>query len=227
VDSQRKYCNFARSLWFFIGFYQRVFNFTLFLMSITPNKYITVAYELFTENNGERQMVEKATEQQPFQFISGLGTTLDAFENQVKDLAKDAAFDFTLSVEDAYGEYEQSRVIELDKKVFEVDGHFDKSNIFAGNIVPLVNADGIRFNGLVSEVKDTTVVMDLNHPLAGKELNFVGRVIETRDATKDEIQGMLNMLSGEGCGCGCDDCKGDCDCDDDECCGHHHDGCKH
>ena len=90
-----------------------------------------------------------------------------------------------------------------------------------------MNADGARFNGTIAEVKADTVTVDLNHPLAGKALNFIGEVTENRDATKDEIQGMLNMLSGEGgCGCGCDSCGG---CDDDcGCDGHHHEGgCGH
>ncbi len=196
-------------------------------MDTTPNKYITVAYELFTDNEGTPELMEKATAAHPFQFISGLGTTLDAFEAQIKPLAKGEKFDFTLSVDDAYGPFEQERVIEVNKDVFKVNGVFDKEYIYPGAVVPLMNADGARFNGTISEVKDEVVVVDLNHPLAGKELHFIGEVTENRDATNEEIQGMLNMLSGEGgcgCGCGCDDCEGDCD-------GKHHGeggcGCGH
>ena len=125
------------------------------------------------------------------------------------------------------GEIVTGQVIEVSKDVFKIDGRFDSEHIYPGSVVPLMNADGARFNGTIAEVKDTTVTVDLNHPLAGKALNFVGEVTENRDATKDEIQGMLNMLSGEGgCGCGCDSCGG---CDDDcGCDGHHHGGgCGH
>lgn len=191
-------------------------------MDTTPNKYITVAYELFTDNDGNKELIEKAPVEHPFQFISDMGTTLDAFEAQIKPLKKGDKFDFTLSVEETYGEYEEERVLELSKDVFKINGHFDKEHIYPGNVVPLMNADGARFNGTIAEVKEDTVIVDLNHPLAGKELNFVGEVTENRDATKDEIQGMLNMLSGEGgCSCGCDSCGG---CGDD--CGHdgHHEG---
>ena len=166
-------------------------------MDTTPNKYITVAYELYTDFDGKRELVEKAPIEHPFQFISDMGTTLDAFEAQIKPLQKGEKFNFTLSVEEAYGEYEQERV---------------------------------RFNGTITDVKEDTVTVDLNHPLAGKALNFIGEVTENRDATKDEIQGMLNMLSGEGgCGCGCDSCGGGCG-DDCDCDGHHHEegcGCGH
>lgn len=191
-------------------------------MDTTPNKYITVAYELFTDNDGNKELIEKAPVEHPFQFISDMGTTLDAFEAQIKPLKKGDKFDFTLTVEEAYGEYEEERVLKLSKDVFKINGHFDKEHIYPGSVVPLMNADGARFNGTITEVKEDTVTVDLNHPLAGKELNFVGEVTEHRDATKEEIQGMLNMLSGEGsCGCGCDSCGG---CGDD--CGHdgHHEG---
>ena len=187
-------------------------------MDTTPNKYITVAYELYTDFDGKRELVEKAPIEHPFQFISDMGTTLDAFEAQIKPLQKGEKFNFTLSVEEAYGEYEQERVLELNKDVFKVNGHFDKEHIYPGSVVPLMNADGARFNGTITDVKEDTVTVDLNHPLAGKALNFIGEVTENRDATKDEIQGMLNMLSGGGCG-------DDCDCD-----GHHHEegyGCGH
>lgn len=48
------------------------------------NKYITVAYKLYAIEDGERDFTEEATTEHPFQFISGLGLTLEAFENQLK-----------------------------------------------------------------------------------------------------------------------------------------------
>lgn len=194
-------------------------------MDTTSSKYITVAYELYTDFNGKNELVEKAPAEHPFQFISDLGTTLDAFEAQIKPLQKGDKFDFTLSVEEAYGEYEKERVLEVSKDIFKVNGQFDNEHIYPGSVVPLMNNEGARFNGTIVEVKDDTVTVDLNHPLAGKALHFIGEVTENRDATKEEIQNLLNMLSGEGgcggCGGGC--CGGGCD-DDDDCCGGHHEG---
>lgn len=195
-------------------------------MDTTPNKYITVAYELYTDFDGKRELVEKASVEHPFQFISDLGTTLDAFEAHIKPLRKGEKFDFTLSVEEAYGKFEQERVIDVSKDVFKVNGHFDNEHIYPGSVVPLMNADGARFNGTIVEINKDTVTIDLNHPLAGKALNFVGEVTENRDATRDEIQGMLNMLSGEG-GCGCGSCGGGCGDDDCGCNSRHEHGCGH
>ena len=52
-----------------------------------PNKYISVAYELYTDNEkGIHELVEKAPAEHPFQFISGLGVALDAFESHIAAL---------------------------------------------------------------------------------------------------------------------------------------------
>jgi FKBP-type peptidyl-prolyl cis-trans isomerase SlyD len=177
------------------------------------NKYITVAYSLYTDNaEGVHELVEQAPVEHPFQFITGLDVALTAFEEKLKDLAPGDAFDFTLSVDEAYGPYEQEHVITLPKSTFMLNGRFQKDIIFEGAMIPLVNADGNRFQGLVLEVKDEEVVIDLNHPLAGKELHFKGTVVTSREATQEEITSLIKMMSGEGgCGCGCGgDCGGDC-----------------
>jgi len=196
-------------------------------METAENKYITVAYDLYTTEDGERELVERATPEHPFQFISGLGTTLDAFESEVKDLNKGDKFEFTIPAAGAYGDYDDDHVLDLPKHIFEVDGRFDTSQIFEGNVVPLMDSEGRRLNGTVVEVKDDIVVMDMNHPLAGEDLMFVGEVVESRPATSEEVQSMIQMMSGQGgCGCGCDSCETDCDeegCGDKDCgCGHDH-----
>lgn len=182
-------------------------------MKTAENKYMTVAYELYTTEDGERELMEKATAENPFQFITGMGTTLEAFEAQLAPLNRGDKFEFTLESADAYGDYDEEHVLDLPKTIFEVDGRFDSERIYAGNVVPLMDAEGHRLNGTVVEVQAETVVIDMNHPLAGAALTFIGEVVESRPATNEEIQGMLNMMSGEGgCGCGCND-----DCSDDSC----------
>ncbi len=169
------------------------------------HRYITVAYDLYADNAaGIHEVLEQATAEYPFQFITNLGMTLDSFEAQVGQLNEGDAFDFTLSVDEAYGPYEEEHVIEVPKEAFHINGRFDKEQIYPGNIIPLVNEDGYHFDGLVVEVKDAVVVIDLNHPLAGKALHYKGRVVTARDATLQEVQGAVNRMSGEeGCSCGC------------------------
>lgn len=192
-------------------------------MEQNNNKFIAVSYKLYTTDaDGTQTMVEEAPAGKPFSFVSGFGVTLDGFEHAVADLAKGDTFDFVLTSDQAYGEYMEERVVDLDKNIFTVNGRFDHENIFEGAIVPLQNEHGQRFLARVAGISADKVKMDLNHPLAGKTLNFKGSVIENREATNDEIQTMLNHLSGEGCGScggGCGDCGGGC--------GGHDGGCGH
>jgi FKBP-type peptidyl-prolyl cis-trans isomerase SlyD len=197
-------------------------------MEKTPNKYIAVAYKLYAESEGKKVMVEEAPAEQPFNFVSGLAITIPEFEKAVVALNKGDEFDFVLDAAHAYGEHVAERVLDLDKKMFYVDGHFDDKNIYKDAIIPLQNEDGNRFMGHVLEVNDTIVKVDLNHPLAGKSLNFKGTVIESREISKEELQEYVNNLNAGGCGGSCDNCGGSCGGEhhhkDGECCGNHKEG---
>ncbi|MDD3195403.1 MAG: FKBP-type peptidyl-prolyl cis-trans isomerase [Paludibacter sp.] len=186
-------------------------------MKITANKSVSAEYELFVdgEKEGELELMEKATAQQPLSFVYGVGMMLPKFEEQLFGLAAGDKFDFTIPVGDAYGEYEDENVIDLDRSIFEVDGKLDDKVIFAGNVVPLMDSEGNRLNAQVVEVTDAVVKVDLNHPLAGENLHFKGSVLEVRETTEEEMNALMG--GGGGCGCGSGGCGsegGDCGCDD-------------
>ena len=173
------------------------------------NKFITVAYKLYTIEDGDRDFAEEATAEKPFEFISGLGLTLPEFEENIKDLKEGDTFDFVIKKENAYGIYDERQVVALPKKTFEIDGKFDSEHIIEGAIIPLMNAEGQRFNASVSSISETEVTVDLNHPLAGCDLHFTGSIIETRPATNEELAAMAKVMSGEGgCGGNCGGCAG-------------------
>lgn len=178
-------------------------------MEQTPNKYMTVAYELYTEMDGKMELTEQAPVEHPFQFITGMGFTLEAFEKNLINLNAGDKFDFTLSVDDAYGPHMPEGVQELPKSVFEINGKFDSEHIKEGLVIPMMNQQGERFNATVTEITENTVTVDLNHPLAGKELNFKGEVVVSRDATNQEIEDLVKMMTG-GCGGNCGGCGGNC-----------------
>lgn len=186
---------------------------------MAESKYITVAYKLYVkdEDDKEEYLAEECSAEHPFQFISGLGLTLPKFEEAVEGKASGEAFDFVIPCADAYGEFEDELMFDVDKKMFERNGKFDEENIYEGNIIPLQGEDGSRFNGTVIEVKADSVTIDLNHPRAGEDLHFTGTVVMNRPATNEEVSEMLNYISGQGChcgggcgGCGGDECGGGC-----------------
>ncbi len=195
-------------------------------MEKTENKYIAVNYRLYSVADGKKELVEQTSDERPFVFITGFGIALDAFEKAVESLAAGEEFDFSLGKEDAFGDRDERRVISLDKEIFSVDGRFDKENIFVGATIPLQNEDGNRFMGVVLEIGTDKVRIDLNSPLAGKTLNFTGKVLENRTATSDEIQSLVNHLNG-GCSGGCGGCGGNCSHDGEKNGDGHDGGCGH
>lgn len=96
-------------------------------------------------------------------------------------------------------------MIDVPISVFMPNGKLDTNHIYEGAIVAMQGEDGSRFNATIIEIKKDNVLVDLNHPRAGLDLHFVGRVVENRPATNQEIADLLNAMGG------CGGCSGDCD----------------
>lgn len=178
------------------------------IMRISANKYVAVIYDLNVGEGEERELMEKATREVPLKFIYGTGMMIPAFEDALAGLESRDQFDFSLTPENAYGEYNEDHVLELPKNIFEIDGKFDSEMVKEGNTIPMMDADGHRMNGSVLEVKKDVVVMDFNHPLAGETLHFKGEVVDVHEPTAEEIAAMTSSSCGggcEGCGGGCGD----------------------
>lgn len=185
-------------------------------MKITNNAVVNAEYELYVDgDDGTLELMEKATREQPLDFIFGVGMMLPEFEQNLKGLESGDSFEFSINCEDAYGEYDDEAVIELERAVFEVDGKLDEEFVFEGNVVPLIDSEGNRLQAQVVSVTDTHVTVDLNHPLAGENLHFKGKVIDVREASEEELNALF------GCG-GCSGCH-EGNCDDS----HNHGGCAH
>lgn len=192
-------------------------------MEEKKNKFIAANYKLYAiDNEGNKELVEETTTEKPFIFISGFGTALESFEEKVVDMAKDAEFDFELSKDEAFGDAFDNRILDLDKEMFCIDGKFDHERIYQDAIVPLKNEDGNVFSGKVLSISDDKVKIDLNHPLAGKTLNFKGVILENRDATDEEIQFMISHMGGSGCSHDCGSCGGCGEHEHGECGNHKH-----
>jgi len=187
---------------------------------MAQNKFISVSYQLYSiDQDGSKHLVEQTQQGRPFQFITGFGYSLDAFEQHILALEQGEKFDFALAPAQAFGEYDKEGVHKMKREVFMVNDKFDNDNIFPGAVITLMDEEEKRFMARVIKVEDDGVTIDTNHPLAGLTLEFNGVVLENRDATNQEIEKMLTHLSH-----GCGGCGGDCgDCGDD--CGGC--GCKH
>ena len=170
-------------------------------MKISTNKFVALSYDLTVGEGEERELMEKATAETPLEFIFGTDSMLQAFEKNIDGLAEGVSFDFTLTPEEAYGEYDDDHVVDLPRNIFEQDGVLNEEVIFEGNTVPMMDTNGNRLNGSVVEVKEDVIKMDFNHPLAGETLNFSGKVLTVRESTPEEIAALFAPQGG-GCGCG-------------------------
>jgi len=174
-------------------------------------RMIAVAYELSVDIDGEETIVEECLAERPFRFVTGVGYTFEVFEKILKPLKEGETFDFIIDAADANGPRDEDYVFDVDKSLFCVDGEFQHEEVYPGNIVPLLDADGNRLQATIVAVKRDKVTIDLNHPLAGKDLHFRGSVVENRVATAEELQSVTRGCCGGCHGGGCEGggCEGD------------------
>lgn len=172
-------------------------------MKIETNKYVILSYDLHVGEDEERELMESATKETPLEFIFGTNSMLQSFEEQIEGKGPGDKFKFTLTSDEAYGEFDEEKVLELPKNIFAVDGEVDEEMLFEGNTIPMMDTEGNRLMGSIVEVNDDIVSMDFNHPLSGETMHFEGSVIDVRDATPEEI---ASLFAAEGGGCsGCSD----------------------
>ena len=155
-------------------------------MQIANNKVVELMYELRLDN-ADSEAFETTTPENPFVFLFGANNVLPDFETHLIGLKAGDKFSFSIKSEDGYGEYDEEAIVELPKNIFEFEGKLDENMVKAGNVLPMRDQDGHAMNGTVVEVKSDVVVMNFNHPLAGKDLFFSGTIASVREATEEEL----------------------------------------
>ena len=192
-------------------------------MKIEQNKVVEFCYELEVEG----KVVDQTTKERPLDYIHGTGSLLPKLEAAIEGMEPGDRFDVTLSPADGYGEVDPSRILDLPKSAFEVNGEVREDLLVPGNTIPMLNSMGGVIPGVVLEVSEDSVKMDLNHQMAGKTLHFTGEVLTVREATEKELTEDLHGEFVHSCGCGgCHggDCGSGCEggnCSDDCGCGCH------
>ncbi len=156
-------------------------------MKIADNAVVSMTYTL-TENDENGSTIQEVNKDKPFVFIYGSGFLLPKFEENILGLEAGKSYAFSLESDAAYGPIREDALMELDKKIFEIEGKIDENILFVGNDIPMQNNDGQTVMGKVMEISDDKVKMDFNHPLAGVNLHFKGEILDIREATPEEIE---------------------------------------
>ncbi len=190
-------------------------------MKIAQNAVVEFSYELEVDG----QVVDQAPKERPLDYIHGTNSLIPALEAHIEGMEPGDKFEVTISPADGYGEVDPNRIIDLPKSAFEIDGEVREDLLVPGNTIPMLNAMGGVIPGVVVEVSEDSVKMDLNHQMAGKTLHFIGEILTVREATEKELTEGLHGELVHSCGCGCHgDHEGGCHGHEGGCDGHCGDG---
>ena len=155
-------------------------------MKVEKNKVVSVSYKL-NENDINGAELDNAGENNPLSFIFGIGQLIPGFEKNILDKTAGDNFEFNVSPEEAYGDYDENAVIDLPIDIFMKDGKVDNEILKVGNIIPLQDNEGHVFQGKILKIGLEKVQVDFNHPLAGITLFFSGKILNVRDASEEEL----------------------------------------
>ena len=103
----------------------------------------------------------------PMSVQVGNGNLIPAFESALVGMTPGQTKTINLTAAEAYGVHHDEAVVTVSRTAFPEDFIFQKGVAVTGH-----NPDGNRFNATIISFDDESVVLDHNHPLAGKDINF-------------------------------------------------------
>jgi FKBP-type peptidyl-prolyl cis-trans isomerase SlyD len=157
-------------------------------MKINAQHVVSVSYTLHTtDDNNEKVHVETAGEENPLVFIYGMGMMLPLFETNISALSTGDAFEFKIPAAEGYGELDETAIVEVPTSIFLLEGQLDESRFFPGAVVSMQDQEGNVMQAQILQINEEKAVLDFNHPMAGKDLYFSGKVLAVRPATAEEL----------------------------------------
>lgn len=118
-------------------------------------------------------VVDSTLDKEPFTFTTGAGQVIPGFERAVLGMSTGTSKTVKVDVEEAYGTYYKELIKEVDRSEFPADFKFE-----VGQHLELPHPDGQFGLVTVLNISDKTLVLDGNHPLAGKELTIEIQLLE-------------------------------------------------
>ncbi|MFZ2969401.1 MAG: peptidylprolyl isomerase [Sulfuricurvum sp.] len=172
-------------------------------MAIEANQIVSIEYEV----RDGASVVDSNVGGQPLVFMFGKGQVIPGLENGIANMNMGEKADVLVKAGDAYGDYNEEAQQELPRE------QFAGLDLNVGMTLYGQGEDGGTVQVIVKAINDDSVVIDFNHPLAGKDLMFTVTVQAIRDATAEEAMSGIpaeNAVEDSGCcgsggnhGCGC------------------------
>ena len=172
-------------------------------MAIEANQIVSIEYEV---RDGEA-VVDSNVGGAPLVFMFGKGQIIPGLENGIVDMAIGEKGDVLVKAEDAYGALNPDAKQEVPKD------QFAGIDLEVGMTLYGQGEDGGTVQVVVKEIGAENVIIDFNHPLAGKDLMFSVTINNVRDASAEEAMTGVPAENqqedgccgtGGGTGCGCD-----------------------
>jgi FKBP-type peptidyl-prolyl cis-trans isomerase SlyD len=151
-------------------------------MKITPQCVVALTWTL-KDTLGE--VLDELDE--PIEFLMGGDDLLSSIEENLQGHQTGDKLDMQLEPEQAFGDYDESRVFLETRSLFPAD--IEAGMTFDGAALPAGSSAAIPpdFIYTVTEIYPEHVVLDGNHPLAGIAIRLSVKVEFVREATADEI----------------------------------------
>lgn len=163
-------------------------------MQISKQKAVTVEYTL-TNDTGE--ILDSSKDRAPLTYVQGAGNMINGFETALEGKQAGEKFAFDVAPADGYGEQDKALLFAVPKERFQ-----GTPDLEVGMRFQVQTPNGAMIMA-VDRIEEDSVVLDGNHPLAGKRLHFDVEIVGVRDATDEELADAQNPT--QGCGCSCDD----------------------
>jgi FKBP-type peptidyl-prolyl cis-trans isomerase SlyD len=148
---------------------------------IRPNSRVVLEYTLH-DDAGNLLDASQTEDGEPIVYVHGYGMIVPGLESALAGLRQGATKEIALRPEEAFGEHDPELVLEVDRSDFP-----RPDRVKPGDEMIAESPDGDEATMRVVEVKKDTVVVDANHPLAGKHLRYAIHVREVRSASEAEI----------------------------------------
>ena len=132
---------------------------------------------LFTLSDGKGNIIDNKHENSSFTFLHGGGQILAGLERQLTGLKVGTKKKVTVTPQEAYGKINSADIVELSKSGIPED------TIKPGALIKEVG--GNKKTGKIIEIKEDSVVIDYNHPLAGKKLIFDVEIIRIEESNEE------------------------------------------
>jgi FKBP-type peptidyl-prolyl cis-trans isomerase SlyD len=149
-------------------------------MKVEKGSVVSVDYELHL---GDGKVVDASGEGQPMSYIHGEGQIVPGLERALEGLSAGDARQVVVAPEDGYGDHDPRGLQEVPKNAFPTDM---EPAVGMELMAQGPNGEAVPFT--IREVKPEAIVIDLNHPLAGKTLHFDVTVRGVRAATAEELE---------------------------------------